>query len=83
MSLEAESVLDRAVQEHDHESRERVHRVYGADLRTYAAWLEGRTDGESFRSYCDRTTDDELGVLIGREPARSRRGETTPEEEAA
>ena len=48
-----------------------------------AAWLAGRTDGESFRSYCDRTTDDELGVLIGREPARSRRGETTPEEEAA
>jgi sulfite reductase beta subunit-like hemoprotein len=48
-----------------------------------AAWLEGRTDGESFRSYCDRTTDDELGILIGREPARSRRGETTPEEEAA
>ena len=29
------------------------------------------------------TTDDELGVLVGREPARSRRGETTPEEEAA
>ena len=48
-----------------------------------AAWLEGRTDGESFRSYCDRTTDDDLGVLIGREPARSRRGDTTPEEEAA
>ena len=51
--------------------------------RLVAAWLEGRADGESFRSYCDRTTDDELGVLIGREPARSRRAETTPEEEAA
>jgi len=50
--------------------------------RLIAAWLEGRTDGESFRSYCDRTTDDELGVLIGREPARSRR-DSVPEEEAA
>jgi hypothetical protein len=47
-----------------------------------AAWVEGRTDGESFRSYCDRTTDDELGALIGREPARSRR-DSAPEEEAA
>ncbi len=47
------------------------------------AWLEGRTPNESFRSYCDRMTDDELGVLIGRVPARSRRGEQAPEEEAA
>ena len=47
-----------------------------------AAWLEGRTDGESFRSFCDRTTDDELGALIGREPARPRR-DSAPEEEAA
>jgi len=51
--------------------------------RLIVAWLEGRADGESFRSFCDRSTDDELGVLIGREPARSRRGEKTPDEEAA
>ena len=51
--------------------------------RLIVAWLEGRSPGESFRAYCDRTTDDELGVLIGREPARSRRGEKETEEEAA
>jgi ferredoxin-nitrite reductase len=51
--------------------------------RLIVAWLDARSPGESFRAYCDRTTDDELGVLIGREPARSRRGEKTPEEEAA
>ncbi len=52
--------------------------------RLIVAWLEGRiTPSESFRSYCDRTTDDELGVLIGREPARSRRGAKDTEEEAA
>jgi ferredoxin-nitrite reductase len=38
-------------------------------------WLEGRADGESLRAFLDRTTDDELGVLAGREPARSRREE--------
>ena len=47
------------------------------------AWLDARAPGESFRAYCDRTTDDELGVLIGREPARSRRGAKDLEEEAA
>jgi ferredoxin-nitrite reductase len=47
------------------------------------AWLDAREPGESFRAYCDRTTDDELGVLIGREPAKSRRGAKDPEEEAA
>jgi ferredoxin-nitrite reductase len=36
-------------------------------------WLAGRTDGESLRAFLDRTTDDELGRLAGREPARSRR----------
>jgi ferredoxin-nitrite reductase len=51
--------------------------------RLIVAWLDAREAGESFRSYCDRITDDELGDLIGREPARSRRGETAPEEEAA
>src|SRR5205823_4965233 len=35
-------------------------------------WLDGRLDGESFRAFCDRTTDDDLGTLAGREPARSR-----------
>jgi ferredoxin-nitrite reductase len=45
-------------------------------------WLDGRGGGESFRSFCDRHTDDELGVLIGREPARSRRGVETAEEAA-
>ena len=38
-------------------------------------WLDGRLENESFRSFCDRRSDDELGELIGREPARSRRGE--------
>jgi ferredoxin-nitrite reductase len=38
-------------------------------------WLAGRTDGESLRAFLDRTTDDELGRLAGREPARSRREE--------
>ena len=51
--------------------------------RLIVAWLEGRSPGESFRAYCDRKTDDELGVLIGREPARSRRDVKAPEEEAA
>ena len=41
-------------------------------------WLDRRRGSESFRSFCDRHTDDELGVLIGREPARSRRGAKPP-----
>ncbi len=45
-------------------------------------WLDRRRGSESFRSFCDRHTDDELGVLIGREPARSRRGVETAEEAA-
>jgi ferredoxin-nitrite reductase len=45
-------------------------------------WLDLRRGSESFRSFCDRHTDDELGVLIGREPARSRRGVETAEEAA-
>jgi sulfite reductase beta subunit-like hemoprotein len=32
-----------------------------------AGWVEGRSDGESFRTYCDRTTDGELARLAGRE----------------
>jgi ferredoxin-nitrite reductase len=38
-------------------------------------WLERRADGETMRAFLDRTTDDELGHLVGREPARSRREE--------
>jgi len=38
-------------------------------------WLDGRADGETMRAFLDRTTDDELGHLVGREPARSRREE--------
>ncbi len=51
--------------------------------RLIVAWLDERSPGESFRAFCDRKTDDELGDLIGREPARSRRGDKTPDEEAA
>jgi ferredoxin-nitrite reductase len=35
-------------------------------------WLAAREPGESFRAFCDRSTDDELGVLAGREPARKK-----------
>ena len=30
---------------------------------------------ESFRDFCDRTSDDELGSFAGREPARGRERE--------
>ncbi len=40
-----------------------------------AGWLAARQPGESFRAFCDRTSDDELGVLAGREPARAREKE--------
>ena len=30
-------------------------------------WVDRRGDGETFRSFCDRTTDDELALLAGRE----------------
>ncbi len=39
------------------------------------AWLDQRTREESLRAFFDRTTDEELGLLVGREPARSRREE--------
>jgi sulfite reductase beta subunit-like hemoprotein len=45
-----------------------------------AGWLAERQNGETFRSFCDRLTDDELGVLAGREASRSRAGR---EEEVA
>jgi sulfite reductase beta subunit-like hemoprotein len=38
-------------------------------------WLAQRTDGETFREFSDRTSDDELGLLIGREPARAKEKE--------
>jgi sulfite reductase (ferredoxin) len=37
-----------------------------------AGWLDGRRHGESFRAFSDRLSDDELGLLAGREAARSR-----------
>ena len=37
-----------------------------------AGWLDRRDDGQSFRDFCDQTSDDELGALTGREPARAR-----------
>ena len=37
-----------------------------------AGWLGGRAEGESFSSFAQRLTDDELGELAGLEPARSR-----------
>src|SRR5205823_2277282 len=40
-----------------------------------AGWLGARGEGESFRAFCDRSTDDELGALAGREPAKSREKE--------
>jgi sulfite reductase beta subunit-like hemoprotein len=41
--------------------------------RLISAWLDGRGGpGEDFRSFCDRTSDEELGVIAGREPARAR-----------
>ena len=40
-----------------------------------SGWLDRRADGESMRAFLDRTTDEELGLLVGREPARRRREE--------
>jgi ferredoxin-nitrite reductase len=36
-------------------------------VRLVAGWVKGRTECESFRTWCDRTTDDELARLAGRE----------------
>jgi ferredoxin-nitrite reductase len=35
-------------------------------------WVAGRGSGETFRTFCDRTTDDDLGRLAGREPAKKK-----------
>jgi ferredoxin-nitrite reductase len=43
--------------------------------RLVAGWLGGREPGEDFRAFCDRTSDEELGILAGREPARARERE--------
>jgi ferredoxin-nitrite reductase len=43
--------------------------------RLVGGWLAARDGGEDFRAFCDRTSDDELGVLVGREPARAREKE--------
>jgi len=40
-----------------------------------AGWLTARQPDESFREFCNRATDDELGVFAGREPARAREKE--------
>ncbi|HZT45674.1 MAG TPA: nitrite/sulfite reductase [Gaiellaceae bacterium] len=40
--------------------------------RLVASWLALRRDGEDFRAFCDRLSDEELGILAGREPARAR-----------
>jgi sulfite reductase beta subunit-like hemoprotein len=37
-----------------------------------AGWLASRRPDESFRAFCDRSTDDELGALAGREPAKKK-----------
>jgi len=40
--------------------------------RLVEGWLAARGDAEDFRAFCDRTSDEELGILVGREPARAR-----------
>ena len=40
--------------------------------RLIAGWLAARGPGEDFRDFCDRVSDEELGILAGREPARTR-----------
>jgi sulfite reductase beta subunit-like hemoprotein len=40
--------------------------------RLLSAWLTARRPHEDFRGFCDRMSDDELGILAGREPARAR-----------
>jgi sulfite reductase beta subunit-like hemoprotein len=44
-----------------------------AVVRLVAGWIGGRAEDESFRTWCDRTSDDELAELVGREAARERR----------
>jgi sulfite reductase beta subunit-like hemoprotein len=44
-------------------------------VRLVDGWIATRAEGETFRSFCERTTDDELGALVGREPAKAREKE--------
>jgi ferredoxin-nitrite reductase len=44
-----------------------------------AGWLAGRGDGESFVSFARRSSDEELGVLAGLEPAKVRQREEAEE----
>ena len=44
--------------------------LHGAVEGLIAGWLDARSHGESFRAFCDRLSDEELGELAGREPAR-------------
>jgi sulfite reductase beta subunit-like hemoprotein len=46
-----------------------------AVLGLVSGWVAGRAEGETFRSFCDRTSDDELGRFAGREPAVARQRE--------
>ncbi len=43
--------------------------------RLVFAWLTARRPDEDFREFCDRMSDDELGILAGREPARAKEKE--------
>ena len=38
-------------------------------------WLQQREIEESFRAFCDRMSDEQLGLLAGREPAKNRKEE--------
>jgi len=40
--------------------------------RLVSSWLTMRREGEDFRAFSDRLSDDELGILADREPARGR-----------
>jgi ferredoxin-nitrite reductase len=43
-----------------------------AVVRLVTGWVDGRGEAESFRTWCDRTSDDELAQLAGRETHVSR-----------
>jgi sulfite reductase beta subunit-like hemoprotein len=42
----------------------------GAVVGLVGGWVGARSDGETFRMFCDRMTDADLGRLAGREPAK-------------
>jgi sulfite reductase beta subunit-like hemoprotein len=44
----------------------------GVVERLVQGWLDDRHAGESFREFCDRASDVQLGALVGVEPARAR-----------